>query len=169
MDLVMVRVSSADAENIIKSESAIGQALATAGADQVLNLDEAWSGLHFVLTGEFPVPHHEAQHRDIPWDPSSLENALMGGDLTPHMSISGPTRYMSPDQVRRMAEALAAVSIDKFREWYDADELLGNRIPPERWRHADSAFVWLADYFVRLVAHYKAAAASGDGLLIAIS
>lgn len=168
MDLILTRIPSAEIEVVLSSQSSIKQAIEDAQVERTLDLEESWSGLHFMLSGEFPVPEYEARRRGISWDANSLENAIMGGKATAYRTVFGPVRYLSPDRVARLAEELSKVSLDDFRAWYDPDELLENRIPPAIWQRP-KAFEWLMDRFVQLVDYYHAAAANGDGLLIHVS
>jgi len=70
---------------------------------QELSLHKSWHCLHFLLTGKS-------------WDPvdSPLGKAILGGKEIPdrhNVMGYGPIRYLTPDEVRQVAEALAGFPI----------------------------------------------------------
>jgi hypothetical protein len=130
-----------------------------------LDLDESWAGIHFTLTDEYPIPREDALQKGIAWDDTSLENVLMGGTATAHQGSYGRARYLTPQDVAFFAKKLDAISLEQFEQWYDAEWLLENHIPPEIWDE-DDARGWLVSYFARLKDFYQGAASNSEGLLM---
>jgi len=166
MGMRLVRVPTTDAVDFSTHATAVRQALERADNDRILDLDEAWAALHFVLTSEYPIPRDEALRRGVAWDDDSLENVLMGGSDTAYRTSGGAVRYVAPESVERMGEKLSELSPDEFRNWYDADELLENDVPPGTWDQEGESLEWLVAYYQRLVDFYRNAAANREGLLI---
>jgi Domain of unknown function (DUF1877) len=169
MDANFIRINAKKSENLSSAEGI--QSLikhAQNQADHILNLDESWCAIHFVMTGEHPIPKDEAQRRGISWNDDSLENVIMGGISTPYKTSLGVARYLNSQQVARIAGKLDQLPVDKFKEWYDPEALIEGQIPPENWDEGITARDWLVDYFKKLVEFYKAAADFGDGILIII-
>jgi hypothetical protein len=168
MDAFLVRVPKADADGVLKSADVVRKIIESAedNGDFKLDLGEYWAALTFMLSGEMPIPKHEALRLGISWDNDSLENVLMGGEPTPFKASFGPARSVDPEQVARLATKLADLSVDEFMKWYDPKELLKERIPPETWDDQSETRALIGHVFEELVAFYKRAAAHGDGILI---
>jgi hypothetical protein len=166
MDLRLVKIFPKDSDRILTDaevvESTIQQIDST-DSNIFLDLDESWSGIHFTLTGEYPIPKDEALKRDMKWYDDSMENILMGGSPTPYKDSLGFARYLSPEEVVQIAKYLINVSIEKFREYYCSDELVEAEILPGYW---DEDSAWLVGYFEKLVNFYKTALEKGNGILI---
>jgi len=148
------------------AESAVRQTIKRGEENQSLqlNLKEAWAGLHFVLTGELPIPRQEALKRRISWDDESLENAIMGGTETDYRASYGPARYLAPKQVENMSAQLSRITADEFKDRYDAEALTEENIPPGGWNAA--AADWLSQNFTSLQRFYGEAAARRQGVLV---
>jgi hypothetical protein len=168
MKAYLVRVNTKDSEKIINSSEAVESVIKQAQnkTSHILNLDDSWCAIHFVMTGEYPVPKDEAQRRGISWNDDSLENVILGGSPTPYTTSWGVARYLNPQEVARMTEQLVSLTVDKFKEWYDPEELMEEQMPPGNWDESDEARDWLVNYFKKLVEFYRTAAGVGDGILI---
>ncbi|HEX2033297.1 MAG TPA: DUF1877 family protein, partial [Chloroflexota bacterium] len=147
--------------------AAIEQARSVPGA--LLDLGESWAALHFLLTGEIPMPREEALRRGVAWDDASLENVLMGGQVTSFRSPVGAARYLAPAQVAHLAQELARITPEAFAERYDAAALAEEHIPPGPWGDDPQTQTWLVDVFRQLVEFFGAAAGAGEGVLVLLS
>jgi Domain of unknown function (DUF1877) len=128
-----------------------------------LSLGDSWAAIHLVLTGTPFIPKFEAKKRGISWDDQSLENVIMGGEATPVKDAFGAARYLSPRDIDFLAQRLAAISDEEFKNNYDADELEDYQIPPGDWD--DEALQWLLRNFHDLKAYFESAAKENKGLL----
>ena len=168
MDAYLARVSAAESRDILVSADAVSRVIAWARIDasRRLDLDEAWAGLHFVLTAEVPIPKHEALLRGLSWDDTSLENVLMGGEPTTYGDSFGVARYLKAEEVALMAGKLSDLSVERFKGFYEADALIEYGILPAIWEDQLDSRDWLARYYYQLVDFFRSAASSGDGILI---
>lgn len=168
MDAYLLRVAAADADDILSSADAARQAIAnrSKAPDHLLNLEESWAAMHYMLSGEVPFPKPEALRRGVSWDDDSLENVLMGGEPVPYKGSFGPARYLNPQTVAAMSERLTIRGIEGFLEAYNPEAMTSHNIPPGDWDDAAETRDWLGAHFEKLAAFYKAAATAGDGVLI---
>jgi len=118
---------------------------------QELNLDKSWHGIHYLLTGR------------IDEAPPPLGNAILGGTEIGEDLGYGPARYLTPEQVREVAQALAGITSDDFVRRFD----------PQKIRRAsvyaldnDATADYCVQYFEKLVAYYRDAAAQGNAMLL---
>ncbi|MGE5927716.1 MAG: YfbM family protein [Gemmatimonadota bacterium] len=92
------------------------------GEGNVTDLDKAWHGAHWLLTGS-------VWEGDWP-----LSFILKGGtDLDYDGPWNSPPRTFSAAEAREIAEALAKVSDDELRARYQPDEMMKAEIYPEIW------------------------------------
>lgn len=136
---------------------------------RLLNLEEAWCGLHFVLTGEVPILKYEAVLRGTSWHEDSLENILMGGDPTAYECAFGMVRCVTPEAAAYIAPRLAEVGVSNLKSWYNPELLIENSIPPKIWHEDTFALQWLIDHFVKLKRFYHDAIQQKCGLLVYIT
>jgi Domain of unknown function (DUF1877) len=123
-----------------------------------LDLDKAWWGIHFLLTGEYG-PGAEP----ISW-------AIMGGlELEGPDLGYGPPRYLRPDQVAAVAAALTGVSAETLAGRFDADAFTKADIYPSIWDEGSEAADYLIDYYRKLVRLYSEAAKAGHAMLLWVS
>jgi len=168
MDAYLVRVPSSDESNILRNAELVGKRLEQASREAGLRMDlgEAWAGLHFMLTGETPIPKQQAASRGVSWNDGSIENVLMGGDPTPYEASFGPARYVRASQVKYLTKELSNIDVEDFASRYDSEALMDEHIPPETWDNAGEAREWLTQSFIRLVNFYAMAAARDEGILV---
>src|SRR5581483_1515462 len=117
-------------------------------AGEGLDLNEAWAGIHWLMTSEMPIPRYEAMKRGIEWSDDSLENVLLGGEPLPLKTAFGPVRYLAPPQVAKLAALLQLLLPEEFAEGFDAEGLEDDGIPPSGWH--DQRREWLAEHYRRL-------------------
>jgi hypothetical protein len=118
-----------------------------------LDIDKAWHGLHFVLCGvadDAPPP---------------LGNAVLGGEPLGEDLGYGPCRFLTSDQVSETARALSGMSVEQFRQRYDAAALESAQIYPGGWDDMENVD-WLADAFAEVSAYFRDASAAGDAMLL---
>jgi Domain of unknown function (DUF1877) len=166
MDAFLTRLPE-DAGARIADPSVVRSAIAEAQGDpsRQLSLEEAWAGLHFTLTAEYPIPRQEAEKIGMSWNDESLENAIMGGKATTFQSSYGPARYLSPDLVAGISARLQQIDTEDFRSRYDAEGLEEEQIPPAGWDNKER-LDGLIDAFEKLRNFYSEAANQHHGILI---
>lgn len=116
-------------------------------------VDKAWHGIHYLLAGD-------VDHVDAPagW-------AVMGGREIGEDMGYGPARWLDPDQVRRVAEALP--DVDEFSVRFDPEAMTRNGVYPDViWLRDADSLDYLVENYEPLLTFYRDAAARGDGVFL---
>ena len=123
-----------------------------------VDVDKAWHGIHYLLTGTV-------------WERGDgLGAAILGGDPIAEDAGYGPPRLLDPETVSTVAEALTEVDVDALRGRYDPAVMMAAGIYPDIWDEGDEPFDgYLAPNFLELRRFYQAAAAGGQAVLVAIT
>ncbi|MEH2174352.1 YfbM family protein [Nostoc sp.] len=126
-----------------------------------LNIDKAWHGLHFLLTGSA-----------LPND-SPLTNVVMGGTPlgdpeNPDFDF-GPARFLSPQEVQEVAKELSEISKIDLEARFDPSVLLKADVYPHIWQEGKEALEYITDYYIYVVEFFQEAAKCGDVVLLYIS
>lgn len=121
---------------------------------EILELQKAWHGLHFLLTGD-------PSKGEPPLSVAVLGDREIGEDLAGY----GAARLNSPEQVKQIFDALAALSDDDIIGNYDGERMIEQSIYPGGWISDSSWKEELRRSSSRLRAFYKRAAAAGDATL----
>ena len=119
-----------------------------------IDLDKAWHGIHWLLTGET-------------WggeEPLGL--AIIGGeDIGPDLGY-GPACFVTPSDVQAVAAALADLTEEELARRYDPPAMDAQHIYPTLWeRDGPEGLNYLVHYFRVLVRFYADAARNGDAVL----
>jgi hypothetical protein len=118
-----------------------------------LNLEKSWHVLHYLLTGKTEKA------------PPPLGNAILGGKKIGKDLGYGPARFLTSQQVRDVAAALASISRNDLSRRFDLKVMIAARIYPVK----DASELELAqEYFEQLSNYYSGAAASGYAMLLYI-
>ena len=129
---------------------------------EMIGLDKAWHGLHFLLTGT---------------DDGGREPAcflLSGGeDLGDEDDDGFQARLLSAEQVRWFGEHLASLSTDELTRRFDPDRMTELRIYPDviwkRPEEEDEPRGYLLAAFTELREFITSAAARSDAVVVCIS
>ncbi len=146
--LARLRAAPGEIENYLQPDDGEGPPFET-------DVDKAWHGLHYLLTGR----------ADGGREPFSL--AIYGGaELGPDIGL-GPARLLTPEQVVRLAAALDSLTTDELTARFDPQDMQARAIYPDViWvRDGNDALAYLLDNFERMAEFYRDAAARGDGVL----
>lgn len=170
MKSCFVRVPPHSLEMALGSEQEVERVIRLAhGTDLLLDLDDAWCGLHFLLTGEVPITKGDAQRLGIAWWSDSLENAIMGGMETSYRDSYRFARLLSVQETSNMAQKLADLNPSLLAARFNPADMIEEKIPPQhRWREETHALTWLHDNFMKLRTHYGRATRNNDAMLIYI-
>ena len=124
----------------------------------MLDLDKAWPGIHFLLTGA-------AGAGQKPLDFLAGGGTLIGKDDDSLLAIGA-------DETRAIAQALSGLDREELLRRYQPARMRELHIAPaDRWEEAADAetmeadFVWLFEYAEQLQVFLVAAAANGFGLV----
>jgi len=150
---VMKPVSQQDLDALIANDKLTNTILNDVG---VVGLDKAWHAIHFTLAGD-------AWGGDGP-----LADAVMGGEKVGDDLCYGPARYLKPDAVRAVSSALSSLSTAAFSERLDPEALGAAEIYPGIWDDGPFANDYVSAHYELLRSTYEAAAAAGEGMLLAV-
>lgn len=153
-------VGAEQLQNLIADPAQVAEYLHSEGGEaNTLDLDKAWHGIHYLLTGEA-------------WGGKApLAWAVLGGKEIGEDVGYGPARYLMPVQVDAVAQSLAEVDEAQFRARYQPRTMDQAQIYPSGIWERDGAdgLDYLAQYYKELVQFYSEAAARGDGVLLWLS
>jgi hypothetical protein len=129
------------------------------GTHEVLSLDKAWHGLHYLLSGTAEL------------EPSAdvASRAVLGGlEIGDDFSGYGPARAFAPEDVAQLAEALgdSRVALDAAAR-YDAARMNRLQIYPFGWD--DDGREWLLSSLRELRRFYADGAAHGRGVVTCLA
>ena len=119
-----------------------------------LDLDKAWHGVHYVLSGAVE-----------PGEPL-LSRAVLGGtELEDDFSGYGPARFFTPAEVAELAEALDDPQVDRdAAARFDPERMTELGIYPFGWDEEDSR-EWIFDALRDLRGFYSGAASRGGAVV----
>ena len=131
------------------------------GEGDVGDLDKAWHGIHYLLTGT-------AWEGDPP-----LNFLVTGGREVGDEDVGyGPARTFTPAETREIAGALAALSDEQLRARFAPQEMMRLEIYPEIWDRDpadDDTLGYLMAYAGQLRAALASVVERGHGLLVTIT
>ena len=124
---------------------------------EVLSLDKAWHGVHYLLAGAAePGPELRSQ--------AVLGGVELGEDPE-GFSGYGPARYFRAAQVRQLSEELRRPEVEsEAAARFDSGRMTQLQIYPG-WRDGERDKEWLIDAFQRLRDFYVSAAAQGRAIV----
>jgi len=120
-----------------------------------IDIDKAWHGIHFLLTGE------------AEGGPEPLSLAVIGGEeFGPDLGY-GPPSFLTPAEVKAIAEALKPLGRTELAARFDPQEMERKEIYPEViWtRDGDDALDYVIENYEVLRDMYLEAAARGDAII----
>lgn len=127
-------------------------------ASEIVDVDKAWHGIHFILTGE--------QYGGEGY----LAHVIMGGVPIGEEDVGyGPARGMSASEVKEVASAIRQVSETDFRAKFDPAALSSADIYPQIWDEGDDALDYVAENFLETKRFYQTAAEQGLAVVLFIS
>jgi hypothetical protein len=131
------------------------------GEGEAVNLDKAWHGIHYLLTG-------------TAWEGEPPLNFLVkGGREVGDEEIGlGPARTLTAIETREVASALAALSDEELRTRFAPSEMMRLEIYPEIWDRdpaEDDTLGYLMESLGQLRSALANVVARGHGLLVTIA
>ena len=128
------------------------------GNGDELEIDKAWHGLHFLLTG-------------TAWEGSFPLNFIVsGGEEVGDDLGYGPARGLNSDDVKKVHTALDPFTTDELRRRFDSDRMTELEIYPFGWSHdPDGELEYLLEFYTELRAFVRRTAERGHALLVYLS
>ena len=132
--------------------------LGAAANGNELDVDKAWHGLHFLLTG-------------TAWGGSfPLSFIVAGGEEVGDDLGYGPARGLTSADVRTVDAALQPLAPDKLGQRFDAERMTELQIYPDGWSHdPEGEREYLLDFYADLRAFVHRTAEQGHALLVYLS
>jgi Domain of unknown function (DUF1877) len=123
-----------------------------------LDVDKAWHGLHFLLTGSA-------------WEGSFPLNFIVtGGEEVGDDLGYGPARGLTSADVRTIAAALEPLTPHELGQRFDAQRMAELQIYPDGWIHdPDGERAYLLEYYTDLRAFVDRTTERGHALLVYLS
>ncbi|MBC7818090.1 MAG: YfbM family protein [Planctomycetaceae bacterium] len=120
-----------------------------------LDIEKSWHVIHFLLNGDA-------------WDgDSTLVNVVLGGsDLSDEGFGYGTVRFLLPDEVREVSEALSDVPAFELLQRFDAEALNDAEIYPHGWSDDSKEGEYIRGHYVALQEFFDQAAKAGDAMLL---
>lgn len=153
MNANFLELSAAQAEQLIQNSSGIADFIYSDDvqeSDKLLNLDKAWHGLHYLLTGS-------------DWEGEEpLRSVVLGGSEIGEDIGYGSARLIDKEKVEDISRALNELSSDELTARFDlgAMENLGIYGIGD-----EDDLEWLLDAFCDIKALYNEAASNGNPVI----
>jgi hypothetical protein len=127
--------------------------------DTEVDLDKAWHGIHYLLTGS------------IESNSTLASKVIMGGENIGPDRGYGPAQLLNPAEVKAIAHLLEETTADMLRKRFKPKEMTQAGVyPAVIWeRDGEEALTYVLDYYKKLVAFYKLAAEKGQAVILVIS
>jgi hypothetical protein len=127
--------------------------------DNLINLDEAWEGIFFLLTGE-SIGSYDQALPPLSW-------ILVGpNDIDQNQDMGyGPASYTDIEQTRQIDLALKEISIDELSQRFDSATMLEKDIYPAIWDN-ENALDYLIQHFKNLKAFYHMASMQNEAVIL---
>lgn len=145
-------VPQAELDALRADPEQVQEALFTTHEDDDVNVEKAWHGIHFLLTGKI-VPG------EGPLDHVVFGHAPIGEEDLGY----GPAMASDAADVADIAAALEAVTDDELRTRFDPDAM--DEIYPNIWDEGDGALDYLMEHLQEVRAFYRNAAAQGHAVI----
>lgn len=120
------------------------------------DLHKSWQALHFLLTG-------------TAWDVDPevpVSKVVLGGDeVGPDAFGYGPARFIKPDVVKEIAEALKTVDLEELKTKYSKEEFTEANLYSFEAAEFEEEIGILIDYIDGLIEFYGEAADKGNAVL----
>jgi Domain of unknown function (DUF1877) len=128
------------------------------GHGDEFEVDKAWHGLHFLLTGT-------AWEGTFPLDFIVVGGEEVGDDLG-----YGPARALRSEDVRSIDAALEPITPNELGRRFDAGRMTELQIYPDGWTHdPDGELEYLVGYYADLRGFVHRTAEQGHALLVYLS
>jgi hypothetical protein len=154
----LTAISPAELQRLQEAPDEVGPFLYPDNDDEppnTIDLDKAWHGLHYLLTGEA----EEA--------PPPFGDAILGGIEIGQELVYGPARFLTPEQVAAVHAALTGLTPEALAQRFDPQNMEIQDIYPDIWmRDGDEALDYVLAFLPTLQTFYRDATARGDAALL---
>ena len=147
------RRNADDARRFLEDTEMLEELLESDDDDTSVDLDKAWHGVHWLLTGSS--------------EPTTavVSSAIFGGEPIGEDLGYGPGRLLAPPAVAALASTLAEVDVDNLRDRLDPSAMTTAEVYPNVWHEDDIFETYLAPTIGQLQAFYLAAAEADQAVI----
>lgn len=147
------RVTDTDIEYLIQNPDQIGPFLLNLPCEDCSDIDKAWHGIHFLLTGDA-------------WEGPEPLCYLMKGGRDLYQSNDDPPRALSSEQVQQFSAALQQIGSGDLRERYDPKQMMSSLVYPKIWDRGEDELEYLISWYEHFKAFLVMTAQQQKGLII---
>jgi Domain of unknown function (DUF1877) len=152
------RIDALKRDDKLLEQTLFGDTRQAEVADTEVDLDKAWHGIHFLLTGGAGS------------NGSLASKVIMGGESIGPDRGYGPAQLLKPAEVKAIAHLLEETTPDMLRERFKPKEMTRAAVYPGVWGNdGGEGLGYVLDYYKKLVAFYKRAAQRGQAVIFVIS
>ena len=153
-----------DAEELYEAYASISDSDEFRSSDRYLSIEKDWHALHVLLTGVISNPS------EIQPFPPPLGNVVIGGTETLFDATYGKVRFLKPEEVREVAEALTRISVHDLQSRFDPIAFTEAKVYPNPrpggWDLEQLvSLLWI---YPELVSFFHTAAREGDVVLLSL-
>ena len=154
-----LRVTAAELDDYLNDSSLLEERIYNdedeEGDPNQVDIDKAWAGIIFLLTGE------SFEHSTHPL----LKAFFSGQEIDQEQDLGyGPGQYLTPDQVKEMNGQISEITIDELSSKYDPKKLSEAEVYPNVWEK-DDMLSYLTEYFETVQEVYAEAAAKDEAII----
>lgn len=157
----LLRVTKTELEEYLKDSSLLESSIYDEETDDenpnLVDIDKAWDGIIFLLTGQGIA---NANH--------PLLRVLFSGQIIDEEQDLGygPAHYLTPEQVAELNSEISKITIADLKQKYDPKKMAELEVYPTIWeQEGDEAFDYLCEYFVNLQQVYSDATKNGEAII----
>jgi hypothetical protein len=157
----LIRISNDELNSFLQESALLEKKIY--GEENINNadLDKAWCGIFYLLTGCEMAEFNEAQ---APLSYTLFSEQLVDEDQNLGY---GPAHYVTPAQVKEVHAALLQIPVASLLEKYDAEDMNDADIYPQAWD--DDGREYIAEHFRIMKDFYQQAAENNEAVITYIS
>ena len=123
-----------------------------------LDIDKSWQAIHFLLNND-------------PWEGyGALFDVVLGGEALGEQDVGyGPARYLTPAEVKAVADALGEISSSDLLGKFDPSQLNKRNIYPSGWTGNPVELQYIGRNYTRIANFFQLAATNGEAMLLYIN
>lgn len=158
----LLRVSQSELEEYMNDSKLLESRLADEELDEdkLVDIDKAWDGIIYLLTGEgFATSEHP------------MRNVIFSGQLVHEEQDLGygPAHYNTPGQVAELSTLLDKIDAADLRARYNPADMEEKDVYPSVWDEDEEIVTYLLDNFESVRAIYAEAALNGEAVIMFVS
>ena len=150
-----IPLSESELKSLLEDPETVSDLIYEDLEDRTIDIDKSWHAIHFTL------------NQDQWGGAEPFINVILGGTPVSEEDVGyGPARYLTPKQVKVVADALNEFGKSKFVSNFDSDKLNSNDIYPSIWDGTAETLDYVKEYFQVVCDTYAESAKSGKAMLL---